>query len=70
MVSTAQFASGARQIVVNFGAGFSSCSADVHYGREGGQRRKVHSPVIGEWIEIESVKVRSVQCSVSEGPTF
>jgi hypothetical protein len=70
MISTAQFESGARQIVVTFATGFSSCSADVRYGREGGQRRKVHSPVTGEWIEIESVTVRSVQCSMSEGPAF
>ena len=70
MIYSVRYESGARQIVVTFTAGFSSCSADVIHGREGGQRQKLHSDVTGEWVEVGSVKVREVQCSVSEGPAF
>lgn len=70
MIHSVQYRSGARQVAVQFRGGFTGCSATVMHGRENGGRERLRSSVTHELIDIESVKVGSVECSVREGPAF
>lgn len=65
LVGSVQFESGAAQYSVSFGAGFSSCSVDVVYGRSGGNMRM--KGLDGRIYEILSSTVSGQSCSVSDG---
>jgi hypothetical protein len=63
---------GARLITVTFGAGFSSCTADVIHGKEEGAGTMVaNSPIHpGVKVEIQSAKTSGASCSVKDGNVF
>ena len=66
LVGTAVFAGFARRITVSFDASFSSCSANVVYGRAGGPQ-KWKSLDGKQTMEVQSISVGSASCSIREG---
>jgi hypothetical protein len=67
LVITNQNEGGARRIVVNFDPTFSTCQGKVMHGRERGKNTMHLTGVIGQQIELHSVSVSGVTCSVREG---
>jgi hypothetical protein len=58
--------SGARQVTVDFGAGFSSCTLRVLQGKENGRPQIVRSQITGRKLEVLSVAINSPTCSVRD----
>ena len=62
---------GARNILATFDGGFSSCSAQVLTGKEGGSSSiRAKSMVNGNDIEILSVKTGAASCRIQDGNVF
>ena len=62
---------GARLISVDFSAGFDSCTANVIRGKEVGAETMVARSIIsGKSVEIQSVTVSGVSCSMRPGNVF
>lgn len=62
---------GARNILATFDGGFSSCSAQVLTGKEGGASHiKAKSMVNGNSLEIISVKTGAASCRIQGGNVF
>ncbi len=62
---------GVRRISVEFGAGFGDCSASSAYGKEAGHATsRAYSPITKSYVEIASVSVGNVSCSVQNGNVF
>jgi hypothetical protein len=59
--------SGARQVSVDFGSGFSSCTLRVLQGKENGRPQIVRSQITGRRLEVLSVAINSPTCSVRDG---
>ena len=70
MTAISQYPSGARQIVVNFDSGFTSCTARIGYGKEGGNNQVMLSQVSKRMVEVQSVQIVSPACSVKTGNAF
>jgi hypothetical protein len=64
---TVTFGSGARRITANFDNSFSSCSATVVEGKEGGKHMIINSRLDGQKLEILSIDSHITGCSVSAG---
>jgi hypothetical protein len=64
------FESGARQILINFDSSFSSCEAKISHGKEGGGAMRQTSLISGRKLEVASITVSGVSCSVKEGNVF
>lgn len=60
-------AGGARQIAATFDAGFSGCSGSVIIGRGGGREAIRQKKMDGSWVDLLSVSVGAVSCSISAG---
>lgn len=58
--------SGARLVQANFGAGFSSCSLRVSFGREGGEL-PYHRAMDGRMYRIISTDVSGTRCAIRSG---
>src|SRR5262249_31389164 len=67
LIMTNQNEGGARQIVVDFDATFSTCQAKVMHGREVGKNAMHLSGMNAQQIEVHSVSVSGVSCSIKEG---
>ena len=61
---------GAQRTLVHFGSGFSSCNATTGLGFEHGQTSVSMSPITGKRVEMRSLTVNSVGCSVRSGNAF
>lgn len=61
---------GARRTVINFGAGFASCSASAATGFEAGKSKVALSPITKKYVEIRSVTTNGASCSVQSGNVF
>jgi len=62
---------GARRIVVDFDAGFASCTANAMYGKKSGSEIGTYwSPIIKMNIEIQSATVGAANCAVRDGNVF
>lgn len=61
---------GAQRTIVHFGSGFTSCSATTGLGFENGQTSVSTSPITGRRVEMRSLAVTSVGCSVQNGNSF
>jgi len=69
LVGVEGFASGARQYVATFDAGFSSCTLSVIDAKSGGAKIKRRGPD-GAMYEIDSVSTGSPTCSIQAGNAF
>jgi hypothetical protein len=70
-MTTTMHSGGARRIMVEFGGGFSSCAARVITGKQvGGGVIRSKSLATGKPIEIRSVSVSGVNCSIRNGNVF
>ncbi|MBI5320493.1 hypothetical protein [Bradyrhizobium sp.] len=58
---------GARRIVVRFDGGFAGCTASAGTGFESGKSSISMSPITKKLVEIRSVSVGGVSCSVQAG---
>jgi len=61
------FARGARRLVVDFDASFTTCTLNVSFAKQAG------SPTIlqrGGMREIQSIEVQSTSCAVQAGNIF
>jgi hypothetical protein len=67
MIQILTYESGARQVAVDFDPGFSSCTARVIQGKEGGRPRIGTSSITGKRLEILSIQIDSVRCAIQEG---
>jgi hypothetical protein len=70
MTRTVIHESGALQLIVNFDAGFKSCSAQAIVGKESGKPQIVRSQITGRKLEVYSVGISSMKCSVQDGNVF
>jgi hypothetical protein len=72
MVAVQTSAGGARQIVVTFSGGHSSCSAQVIFGVQQGRGSMVATSMIRPnlKVEIKSVTSTGVSCQVRDGNVF
>ena len=71
MTITGTFTGGARRIAVEFGEGFTGCSARAQTAKEVGARStQLKNLVTGRQEEILSVSTGSANCSVREGNVF
>ncbi len=61
---------GAQRTVVQFSNGFTGCSATTGLGFEQGQTSVSISPITGKRVEMRSLTVNSVSCSVRDGNAF
>ena len=61
---------GAQRTVVQFDSGFTGCSATTGLGFEHGQTSVSTSPITGKRVEMRSLTVNSVDCSVRSGNAF
>ena len=61
---------GAQRTVVHFGNGFTGCSATTGLGFESGRTSVSMSPITGRRVEMRSLTVTSVGCSVRSGNVF
>ena len=68
LVGDTAFAQGARHWEVNFDGGFSSCTVNVTFGREGGGIKR--RGITGEMLTIDSMKATSESCSIRDGNPF
>jgi hypothetical protein len=66
MVGTSVFSGFARRLTVNFGSGYSSCSASVVYGKSGGSRTW-KSPDGKRTYEAIAISVGTTSCSIRDG---
>jgi hypothetical protein len=69
LVGVEGFASGARQYVVTFDPGFSSCTVSVIDAKGAGGKIKRRGPD-GAFYEIDSVTTSSPSCSIQSGNAF
>lgn len=69
LVGVEGFASGARQYIATFDAGFSSCSLSVIDAKSGGAKIKRRGPD-GAMYELDSVSTGSPTCSIQSGNAF
>lgn len=69
LVGVEAFASGARQYVATFDAGFSSCSLSVIDAKAGGAKIRRKGPD-GAMYELDNVSSGSPSCSVQSGNRF
>jgi hypothetical protein len=67
LVSTVQFESGARRIVVSFDSGFSSCTLGITHGKEQGAPGIVQHGLSGRLFMLMSVDISSQSCAVRQG---
>ena len=65
LVGVIAWAQGAVRYVVSFDGGFSSCSVDVTFGREGGGLRR--KGLNGVMYHIDSETASGQSCSIQEG---
>ena len=65
-----QFRGGAQRTVVHFDNGFSGCSATTGLGFQSGQTSVSVSPITGRRVEMRSLTVTGVSCSVRNGNVF
>ncbi len=70
MTVTFPFVSGARQITVQFDESFSSCTATVMNGREGGKNMVIRSRYSGQANEVLSEQLSVNSCAVQSGNVF
>lgn len=68
LVGVIAYASGARQITATFDPSFSSCTASIIEGGEGGKMRRKGPN--GEMHELTGVSTSSPSCSVQSGNAF
>lgn len=66
LVGTAVFAGFARRVTVNFDAGFTSCSANVIYGKAGGPQTWKSLDGM-RTLEVQSISVSGANCSIRDG---
>jgi hypothetical protein len=69
LVGIEAFASGARQYIATFDAGFSSCSLSVIDAKAGSARIKRKGPD-GAMYELDNVSTGSPSCSIQAGNAF
>jgi hypothetical protein len=69
LVGIEAFASGARQYIATFDAGFSSCSLSVIDAKSGAARIKRRGPD-GAMYELDNVSTGSPSCSIQSGNAF
>lgn len=67
LVGTAVFDGGARRLSVSFDPSFSSCTANVVYGKSGSGNQKWKTLDGSQTFELISVSVGAVGCSIREG---
>jgi hypothetical protein len=71
MTLSTEFESGARQIIVDFNDNFTGCQARIMHGKESGRgAMRMTSLISGRRLEVVSISVGSVSCSVREGNVF
>jgi hypothetical protein len=70
LIGVLKFQSGAAQMVVNFDAGFQSCSVKVVFGREGGQAIRFKGLNGKMYTQQGAFNVSGESCSVREGNPF
>jgi len=68
LVGTAVFSGFARRLTVSFDSGFSSCTANVIYGKSGGP--STWTSFTGQTHEIISINVSGTSCSIRDGNAF
>ena len=61
---------GAQRTVVHFEGGFAGCRATTGLGFQSGQTSVTVSPITGRRVEMRSLAVTSVSCSVQSGNVF
>ena len=64
---TGVYQAGARQLIVSFDSSFTTCSARIIQGREGGKNQIMISQITGRKLEVRSVEIVSPRCSVRDG---
>jgi len=69
LIGTEAFASGARQYIATFDAGFTSCSLSVIDAKAGSARIKRKGPD-GAMYELDNVSTGSPSCSIQAGNAF
>jgi hypothetical protein len=69
LVGVTPFAGGARQITINFDAGFSSCTASIIEGHAAGGAIERKAPN-GQMRELLSVSTSPPSCSIQSGNLF
>ena len=69
LIGTAVFDGGARRVAVSFDPNFSSCTANVVYGKSGNANQKWKG-FDGVTYELISVSVGAVGCSIKDGNPF
>jgi hypothetical protein len=71
LVIVTKFAGGARMARIDFDSSFSSCTANVVLGREGGSGiARGRSQITGAALEIKSARVENPSCSIRSGNVF
>ena len=70
LVGVLKFPSGAAQMVVDFDAGFSSCTVNFLFGREGGQAIRFKGLNGKMYTQQGSFSVSGQSCSIREGNPF
>jgi hypothetical protein len=71
LIMTSVFESGARRVSVEFDDRFTSCQAKAVYGKEAGQSSmRPGSMFGGQAVEVRSIEISGVACSVREGNVF
>ena len=61
---------GAQRTVVHFEGGFTGCSAATGLGFQSGQTSVSVSPITGRRVEMRSLAVTGINCSVRNGNVF
>ncbi|HZP75596.1 MAG TPA: hypothetical protein VFB45_05585 [Pseudolabrys sp.] len=65
-----KFESGMRRVTIQFDGGFSSCTAAVTYGKEGGAPGLVHHGMNGRLYAATNISASTPTCSITSGTSF
>jgi hypothetical protein len=68
LVGSLAFASGAGRAVATFDPGFSSCSLNVVFGRQGGA--PIRWRTRGRMVEVQAISVSAPSCVIRDGNVF
>jgi hypothetical protein len=57
-------------VLIKFDTTYSTCETQVIYGKEGGNRMVHRSKIRQRNVEIQSVSVSAMRCSLKDGNVF
>ena len=70
LILDSAFTSGARRIIIDFDNGFEGCQAKMIVGKESGRPLRQTGMITAVELEVDSITVGAVSCSMRDGNPF